>query len=482
MIRQVHIFYKGDLIFSHNYAIGLDSDELANVIEAIRSYIVAPMPGKTFNRQLGDKYQIFHRGAGAIYYLIITDLVDSLSYIDEILNKIIKKFKDFFPNIDNIKESINLNNDFLKFLNIAQQELHSKIVIVGPTNSGKTTLYKILKSGQERKIMNFAITSSLIIDDLQFDLWDFILKDNFSLLWSKFIGGSDLVILLIDITNYNLKTISHFLNIRKNEARFSKLLILANKVDLINSEEDIKRIKKEIDLPEIKEISLSNPKSIPIIINLIGDVLNLKKKLPLTFFQIKKEAESLDNQGKIIEAIIKYKELIRICTQYQDATYINSFQTRLEELIKIREKKVKEDKKLERKQKFKSPDQRKFSKKISVKSLPKVKTVLPPTPKKKKPQISQLKSEDVMLQLSSVVSSKPKAVSEAEKRLLIEDLIIKSKFDKAIQSLIEEKGSFLSDALCNKYVSNLQEALNRQLTFDDLNLAAETFLRLENLG
>ena len=46
-------------------------------------------------------------------------------------------------------------------------QLHSKIAIVGPINSGKTQLFDMLKSNHLRQIMNFAKASILFLIVLQ---------------------------------------------------------------------------------------------------------------------------------------------------------------------------------------------------------------------------------------------------------------------------------------------------------------------------
>jgi len=182
-------------------------------------------------------------------------LVDSLDYIGPTIENTTKKFKELFPNPIDLKNSTDIKREFVDFLREQQYELHSKITIIGPTNSGKSLLYAMLKGGNERAIMKFAKTSQYIVDNLKFDIWDFALRDNFSLMWSKFIKGSDLVILLFDLSNYHIRVIDHFLNLQKQESKFSRLLILGTKRDLVE-DEDIKLIKNELDILYFEEISL----------------------------------------------------------------------------------------------------------------------------------------------------------------------------------------------------------------------------------
>jgi len=298
MLRQIHIFHKNDCIYNHTYALALGDDELNNVIKIIQSYIDMPMIGKTFHRPVSEHFQIFHRSEGDALFLFITDLVDSLEYVGPTIENTINKFSELFPTPEDINKNTSLKREFVDFLREQQYELHSKIAIVGPYNSGKTMLFDMFKSNGVRPIMNFASASTYAIDNLKFDLWDFELKDNFSLLWSKFIQGSDLVILLFDLSNYHLRVINHFLDLQKQESKFSKLLIIGNKRDLVR-EEDIRIIKNELNISKIEEVSLIDPGAKEKIKNLISEVLKLKKLLPHNFTELFNEAKKIESEGVV---------------------------------------------------------------------------------------------------------------------------------------------------------------------------------------
>ncbi|MHA1293368.1 MAG: GTPase domain-containing protein [Promethearchaeota archaeon] len=512
MLRQIHIFHKGKKIFTHNYAIGFNNEELNNVIKIIQGFISAPMPGKTIHRPISN-FQIFHRGFGLNYFLFVADLVDSIDYIENILKKTITKFKELFSDPLTIQKPTAKKSEFLNYLKEIQKELHSKIAIIGPVKSGKTTLYNLLKySSNEKMMMNFAKSAPFMIDDLFFDIWDFQLKDNFSLLWSKFVGGSDLIILLFDASNYNLKIIDHFVNLHKRDAHLSKLVIIANKRDLV-SDEDIKRIINELNISEIKEISLKDPKVKSQLYKIIRNALKLKRPLPPEFSILLKEAERLDNKNQISTAITKYKQLIHMCNEYQDYSFIETFNEKIKILEKRKEIQIQKQKELERKKKFSAPDKIKFTKKISVKSLPSlnsskikntqndsIKTTSTPSKIKslnqeKKTEIHNiqkrnLKLEDVKIKLSESKKSEknnlrgeniiPNNFEPYEKNLT--DLIMTNEgfnFVETLQRLIKEQGGDLSKNLCNMYISELLETLNRPLTFEDLKIAAKSFIKKE---
>ncbi|MHA2288650.1 MAG: hypothetical protein ACXABG_07675, partial [Promethearchaeota archaeon] len=146
MLRQIHIFHKNECIYNHTYALALGDNELNNVIKIIQSYIEMPMIGKTFQRPVSEHFQIFHRSNGEMLFLFITDLVDSLDYVGPTIERTIAKFDELFSSPDEINTSTNLKREYIDFLREQQYELHSKIAIVGPYNSGKTLLFNMFKS------------------------------------------------------------------------------------------------------------------------------------------------------------------------------------------------------------------------------------------------------------------------------------------------------------------------------------------------
>ncbi|MFX0147026.1 MAG: Rab family GTPase [Candidatus Hodarchaeota archaeon] len=493
MLRQIHIFYKGEQIYNFTYAMGLGDEELENVKKTIVSYLDMPTPGKTFQKPLGE-YQIFHRGIGNSLLLLITDLIDTREQIDGVIEKIIHKFKEIYPDPSLIKTRDSTLIEFEEFLYELQYELHSKICIMGPVSSGKTKLYNLLKKNEERKILNFAKSSLFEIENLKFDIWDFQLKDNFSLLWSKFISGADLVLLVFDLSNYHLRVINHFLDLYKKEGGLSKLLIVGNKRDLVQ-EEDLKLIKNELGLPKFIEISLIEPDVKKKLTETISVILRLKMTLPSNFDKLKKEAENHENQGNLILAISKYKELISICNTYQDFTYIASFKQKLKELQNKVEKGKKIRREIESKKKFEVPGQIKFTNKVTVKPLPLDKSKIRPeiTPKIPEKKAEELEIDEKKVGKLTLFKSSKEQVEEEDIEIDIkvtptqltsisqQDKTLSTQFSKQLQMLIEQRGSSLSLKLCEHLISELETSLGRTLTLEDIKTAADIFTKQENM-
>ncbi|TFG09055.1 MAG: hypothetical protein EU539_00655 [Promethearchaeota archaeon] len=514
MLRQVHVFHDQKLLFSHSLALALDENGFKKVREIIEPDIVLPTPGKTLHRPIAN-YQIFHRAYGNLYFLLIADLTDSFNYIDEILKKTIAKFNELFPRPEDLEENKSNIEGFKLFLYEIQKSMHSKISIIGSVNSGKSTLYNMLKTTQEKSIMDFAKSTTIQIDQITFDIWDFQLHDNHSLLWSKFIGGSDLVLLLFDSANYNLTFIEHFLNLKKQHAKHSKLLMLANKSDLIR-EEEIEKIKSLIGYP-VQVISLLDKKQAKKIIHSqLKSTLDLLPEISPNLEDLINQADQLRMDGKIKAAIIEYQEIIRFCKIYQNFALLNKTQTKLNQL-KV-EKKQELDLRGHKhiKKSFSAPEQITFTKKISVKSLPSASSALKP-----RSQEATLSSENKPAQeVESSYEPKPEKQAEEPKKLFLkpEDIKIslKSKiekiqkiqksgleklksttrnfFDKSIESkaskilglpeqlqnLLNSKGTELNIELCKEFVEEMKNQLIGPINNEDLELAAEIFFQIEN--
>ncbi|MHA2288482.1 MAG: Rab family GTPase, partial [Promethearchaeota archaeon] len=310
------------------------------------------------------------------------------------------------------------------------------------------------------------------------------------LLWSKFIQGADLVILLFDLSNYHLRVINHFLDLQKQESKFSKLLIIGNKRDLVR-ENDIRIIKNELNLSHIEEVSLIDAGAKETIKNLIAKVLNLKKLLPHNFTELFNEAKSVESEGNFVLAIAKYKELIKISNEYQDFTYVSTLKNKIENLQEKVDEQIKIRKEIESKKKFEIPGKIQFTRRIQVQPLPTSQTPIqaPPIEIPKSPTKIKQKTEDLML-FTSTDSTNGENIDKEDITLDIDEVIPEEKrptleiieekddeFPFMLQQLIEKQGSSLTINLCKQLLEELQKTLARPLTVEDLELAADVFVK-----
>jgi GTPase SAR1 family protein len=520
MLRQIHIYKKDERVFTYTFALSLGTEDLENLFEVIESNTNMRVAGKTLHRTLSE-YQVFHRSSQDYYFILITDLIDKLDYIEDIFEKLIKKFEEHFPTLEKLAQSEDRREEFIEYLYDLQAELHSKISIIGPMGAGKTTLYKMLTDRKkERNIMNFAKSSILSLYELKFDVWDFQINDNYALLWSKFVSGSDLVIFVIDASNINLKILKNFVDLKKKEGNLSKSIVIANKMDLVSDDNVVASLEKDLNLSNILPITLENSDAKEKVFSRISNVLKIKKKIPDEYEDLLKEAQKIEETKNWGKTIAKYKELIRYLNKYQDFNEINKLTEKVKDLEKKLKRQAEIRKKIEMKKKFAPPSQIKFDKKVKVKSFskargkprvdgvpsknssekvehedPKEPLSEIKTPQPEKPGL-KLKASDIKINLSVLRNTQQKIKSKIHSKESLTDAnkeqdeqkpeekydSIDDVPDKAVllQEMIESRGSSLSLKLCNQFIKEMDESLDRDINLNDLKVAADNFLSLES--
>ena len=93
-----------------------------------------------------------------------------------------------------------------------------------------------------------------------------------------------------------------------------------------------------------------------------------------------------------------------------------------------------------------------------------------PTIETKEPELDK---EDITLDINLVIPE--------EKRPILEERKIVEELSSTLQKIIEKKGSSLSLKLCLQLVTELQKNLSRPLTMEDVELAAEVFVKHDSL-
>jgi hypothetical protein len=293
-------------------------------------------------------------------------------------------------------------------------------------------------------------------------------------------------------------------------------------------DEDLKRIKNDLNITDFKEISLNSLDAKSEIQTLIKQTIGLKEELPENFEELIKEADHLLNMGNTIQALAKYRELVRISTSYQYFEHIKLFQEKVQELNdKLREQKELR-KEFTKEMKFEIPKELKFKKKIKVQPLPTSESLneliaqekteeepVPPTEEKPSKLVSFQKLETKPAGLKLIKPSeipsrpaKPAKSAKPAKPVFFDKTSDKkpeksglkmpmelfpphediakdvkkpkiSDFAKDVQKIISDKGSDLSLKLCELLVTDLEQSLGRPLTSDDIKLAADFFVKQE---
>ena len=113
-----------------------------------------------------------------------------------------------------------------------------KVLILGLEGSGKTTLFDRLKYNEvyiRYPTIGF-LADNIIISKLNVTLWDFGGNSKMIKLWSKYFNNTDLVILVVDSTDYSsIEELSDIFTLLEKELKNVYILIILNKSDLKNS-------------------------------------------------------------------------------------------------------------------------------------------------------------------------------------------------------------------------------------------------------
>ncbi len=159
-------------------------------------------------------------------------------------------------------------------------------------------------------------------------------------------------------------------------------------------------------------------------------------------------------------------------------------------------------KQIESKKKFEMPGKIQFTRRVQVKPLPSDKSQIKPPPievpkatiKASRSPVTEQKTEDLLLFSKSDASEAVdidkeditldinKVIPE-EKRPTLEQSESESEiiYPEMLQKMIEQSGSTLSLNLCSQLITELQKTLARPLKVEDLESAANFFVKHDSL-
>src|SRR5271157_4782721 len=256
-----------------------------------------------------------------------------------------------------------------KYLLEIHAKLHPKIALVGPLGVGKTTMAEAVRlpEGEERAVMNFGMIYPIKIGKMTFDLWDFVLPDNFSPLWNNFVRGCDVFILVVDSTPEGVKAASQFLNLHQREAKSARIAVLCNKQDLPEAVSP-DTIKGQLGGIASFGMSATQEDARDRFVVILEEVLDLKKPLPLEFKQILVSANQAISKQDYESAIQALERAAAIAKDYQEMSHYQTLQEKITQMKKLKAEKKKSEEREARK--IKAPDKITFNQKVAVKSLP----------------------------------------------------------------------------------------------------------------
>jgi signal recognition particle receptor subunit beta len=371
MLRKAIIFRvdndKEEQIFEHTFARSFDPEQYATVLARLKGFFLSPLEGKPTNKPFFN-YQVHYLCSKSIYFIFITDNSDRPKAIAKELESTARMYHKLFQDPKNPNLNPEKIEEFKQFLQETHTLLHPKIALIGPIGAGKTTICHSFDIEVEpTKIMNFGEVYQVKIQGLYFDLWDYVLNDDFSPLSSKVATGADLILVVINAADLNDKKDLYFINTAKREEKFSRIGYLITHTDLPNAKlpEEIKAMYKiENNVHVITPIEESAAVSME---SIISEILDLKLPLPAEFRLFLIGANNAVEKEDYKTAIELLTKAIDLCKEYQDTTHVPMLEEKIKELtIKQKEQKEREERE---KSKITAPTMRQFGGKVTVASL-----------------------------------------------------------------------------------------------------------------
>ncbi len=340
MLRQVFVIKNGTVLYRRDYAKALRDVEFKNVVSDISNASFSRI-GKEFGTYDYFKYKISYITEKELnlIFVFISALSDDYNRVQSELYRLKMEFLSLFGDtIHTIKDNA-IFNVLDSIIDGFHRNLKPKISLVGYSGVGKTTITQLIKAKeiplQHIPTINGEI-ATIKIGNLVFYLWDFAGQEQFSILWNKFIKGSDAVLLITDSTLNNIERSRSFLELITEEAPYAHAAIIANKQDLTEAVkvEDIER------MTGVKAYSMIavNPNNRDRMIRIIADILEMSvEDSPLLKPLFEREnlvnsVETALENGNFSNAALLFEKLAEKCIEIGDDRLGREFYEKSEKL------------------------------------------------------------------------------------------------------------------------------------------------------
>ena len=215
------------IIYRRSFALAYNQEQFDQVLEKINEFIIQPAQNQLFHRPINN-FQIVFGQLGDLFYIFVVDTGDPHKTVQEEVQTLSNTLSGSGLNVTDLLADLENKRELDALIEQIHYSLHPKIVLIGPHGSGKTTLaQRLSKKGETiRDISEFAKVYKIQLGQLKFDLWDFVLDDDFSPLWGNYIRGSDLVVFVYNSFEKKHRKIENFINLFKREVPFKRKFFL----------------------------------------------------------------------------------------------------------------------------------------------------------------------------------------------------------------------------------------------------------------
>ena len=343
ILRQVYVYKNEELLYYRHFGKALKEEAFNNLVGEIMDDAFGRNP-KEIEYHDYYKYRISYTTNQDLnlIFLFVTGLTDDFDNIKKELLRCKKEFLNLFEDILQHRFDAKTFEVFDPTIDSIHRNLRPKITLIGFSGVGKTTITRLIKAEEIPMQHVPTITGDIAtikIGKLHFHLWDNAGQEQFSYLWSKFLKGSDAVLLITDSTLENVEKSKFFLELINESAPNSQVAVIGNKQDLPEAMEP-DNIERILGIKTYSMIA-TDPDNRDKMIQIIADILEMSAEVSpllqplLERDELTEEARNALEKGEFSKAALLFEKISDLCIELGDDGLGKEFYQKSQKIKKI---------------------------------------------------------------------------------------------------------------------------------------------------
>ncbi|MGV9198912.1 MAG: ADP-ribosylation factor-like protein, partial [Promethearchaeia archaeon] len=343
ILRQVYIYKNDDLLYYRHFGKALKEEAFENLMEEIKEDAFGRNP-KEIEYHDYYKYRISYTTDQDLnlIFLFVTGLTDDFDNIKKELLRCKKEFLNLFEDILQHRFDAKTFEVFDPTIDSIHKNLRPKITLIGFSGVGKTTITRLIKAEEIPMQHIPTITGDIAtikIGKLHFHLWDNAGQEQFSYLWSKFLKGSDAVLLITDSSLENVEKSKFFLELINESSPNAQVAVIGNKQDLPDAMEP-ENIERILGIKTYSMIA-TDPDNRDKMIQIIADILEMNAEVSpllqplLERDELTEEAKDALEKGEFNKAALLFEKISDLCIELGDDGLGKEFYKKSQKIKKI---------------------------------------------------------------------------------------------------------------------------------------------------